>query len=129
MSAIDARQFEGLKKELEREKRARFTVVTGSMAPLIKAGDMIEVEPLAGSQPRRFDILVYWDGKILICHYVWHLQLAFQGAEQEFITRPLASTLDDLPVPSSRVLGRVISHKLSFFTKCKVVLAALLMKT
>lgn len=106
----------------ELKGRASFQgrIVSDSMEPLIKRGDEISVE--VGTQHlERFDIIVFLQDNKLICHYVWSVNkivtpLLFQ-------TRSLKG-LKDHPVPLENYLGKVISHRMSFWMKIKALLTA-----
>jgi signal peptidase I len=45
-------------------------IVSGSMAPLIQAGDQILVKKIAPSQIQLGDIITFWQGNILVTHRV-----------------------------------------------------------
>ena len=103
--------FKKLQAKLRHESYLIFRVTTGSMLPLIPIGGQIRVVPLFGL-PKRFDILVFWDGNLLICHYFWHLnQYPSDQGEPILVTRPLKGG-EDIPFSVNRVLGIVTSHRL-----------------
>ncbi len=78
------------------------------MAPLIRIGDEIVIEPIAKlSSLAKFDIVVFWDGEKPVCHYVLgHSSFAVEG-EPTLLTMGLASAELDRPVRESLILGRV----------------------
>jgi signal peptidase I len=95
------------------------TVVTGSMIPVIKIGEKIVVEVKARNI-KRFDIIVFVQNKKLICHYLWNMN--------RFIEPRLMQTRNigggkDYPIGEDDYIGKVISHKLSFFRKLKIILS------
>jgi hypothetical protein len=105
--------------------KVRFTAASGSMEPLIMTGSQIEVGPIDSFDDlRTFDILLFWNGERLICHYLWHINtLTNPDGERTVVTRPLASYQgEDLPVPTGHILGRIISHKISFWRKLAIIL-------
>jgi hypothetical protein len=109
---------------IQREKRVSFNVVSGSMEPLIMTGSQIDVAPVVAlDELRVFDILLFWNGRLLICHYLWHIN-AIPNADgsRTVVTRPLAFNGEDLPVPEDHILGKIVSHKISFWRKLKIIL-------
>ena len=118
-------EAESVKEAIRKEKRVGFTVVSGSMEPVIMTGQQIEVAPIDSLDDlRTFDILLFWNGKLLICHYLWHIN-SLPGSRRLklVITRPLASLKgEDLPVPVEHILGRIVSHKIPFWRKLKILL-------
>ena len=118
-------EVEAVRQTIKEEERVAFTVVSGSMEPVIMTGEQIEVAPIASiDELRTFDILLFWNGKLLICHYLWHIN-SLPGADgsRVVITRPLASLQgEDLPVPTPYILGKIVSHKIPFWRKLKVLL-------
>lgn len=105
--------------------RVAFTVVTGSMEPVIMTGEQIEVAPVATiDELRTFDILLFWNGKLLVCHYLWHINsIPGPDGSRTVVTRPLASyNAEDIPTSMQHVLGKIVSHKIPFWSKLKIVL-------
>jgi signal peptidase I len=110
---LSLKEFVGLKIQLQKNERIAFTVVSGSMEPLIMTGEPITVRRLNDHQLRRYDIVVFFDSHRLVCHYIWHKNFlkSVEGL-QTFVTRGMPG-YDDLPVSEDRILGLVASHKLS----------------
>lgn len=109
---VDKDQFEFLRAILKKRTVMPIEIVTGSMVPLISVGEVIQVAPL-NKTPKRFDIIVFWNKKILVCHYIWHCNsLEVQSGKQTFVTRGLVNPHEDIPCDEERILGRVISHKI-----------------
>jgi hypothetical protein len=120
--------FEELKAKLQQEKQLAVRVVTGSMEPVIEVGDELLVEDI--QEPLKlFDIIVYWNGSVYICHFVWSLNrhVRDQGARW-VVTRSLASAREDFPVLESDILGRVVDREIPFSRKLWIVLKAKLFK-
>ena len=91
----------------------KFTVVTGSMAPLIPVGATVVVE--SAGTPSKGDIIVFWQADKLICHILWHENRLMQdGGEKVYVTRPLTGQHLDISIRSQQILGVVISHTLSW---------------
>jgi len=93
------------------------TIVSGSMEPVIKVGEEILIEVKAKNL-KRFDIIVFVRDEKLVCHYLWNLN--------RFIRPLLLQTrniqgLRDYPIKEEDYIGKVVSHKLSFLRKLKIV--------
>jgi signal peptidase I len=77
-----------------------------SMRPAIEDGDLITVEPPGNDGVRAGDVILYYSVReTAVIHRVVRIDRA-QG-EIVMITRGDASSQNDSPVPSHRVLGRV----------------------
>ncbi|HEU4387713.1 MAG TPA: signal peptidase I [Blastocatellia bacterium] len=77
-----------------------------SMRPAIEDGDLVTVEPQGDQIARAGDVILYHSVReTAVIHRVVRIDRA-QG-EVVIITRGDASSQNDLPVPSHRVLGRV----------------------
>ena len=88
------------------------------MIPVINIGDEILVEVKAKNL-KRFDIIVFLQDDILICHYLWNLN--------RFIEPLLLQTRNmsggkDYPINEDAYIGKVLSHRLSFFRKLRIIL-------
>ena len=118
---LSEKDFLRLKKQITSGQRIAFTVASGSMAPVIKVGDFVEVGRM-DSAPKQYDILVFWNGSILVCHYLLHINaLNAPDGQPVYVTAGLAnSRFEDLPVNSSHVLGKVVSHGLGRLTRLKM---------
>ena len=85
--------------------------VTGySMWPVLKDGEMVEIEKIAPQDIRRFDILVFHDSEGLVCHYVWKIE------KEQLMCRSLCFNELDV-VSDDSVLGRLKNKKLSWGRK------------
>jgi signal peptidase I len=93
-------------------------IVSGSMDPVIKVGDQIVVE-VGHPDLKRFDIIVFHAHGKLICHYIWAYNRIFTPVL--FQTRSLFGNKDH-PIDHSSYLGKVVSHKLSWWRKCILLL-------
>jgi hypothetical protein len=89
----------------------KFTVVTGSMAPLIPVGGEIVVDTV--TTPKLGDIVVFWQEGLLICHILWHKNARLTDARGVSVlsTRPLDSHHWDLSIRSEQMLGRVLNYQ------------------
>ena len=93
-------------------------VITGSMHPVIKIGDGITVE-VGNLEIKRYDIIVIYAHGKLICHYLWAYNRIFKPVL--FQTRSLVGG-KDFPVDSSDYLGKVVSHRLSWWRRVRLLL-------
>jgi hypothetical protein len=92
-------------------------VITDSMVPVIKVGEAIVIA-VGDMDIKRFDIVVIYHDEKLICHYLWR--------KNKIITPVLLQTRNmaggyDYPVGLENYLGKVLSHKLSFWQKLKIL--------
>ena len=72
-----------------------------SMLPLLRAGDRVELLPVAPERLRRGDLLVFRQGEHLIVHRL----VARRGAS--WIARGDNLSAADPPIPAAAILGRV----------------------
>jgi signal peptidase I len=112
-----------LRQHIDSKGVALFKVVTGSMEPLIRIGDRIQV--VKRSRPiERFDILLFWNGEVPVCHLVWHVNhLRSETGGLVYITcpfNPKFGNREDLPVPEEQVLGHVISHRIGWLDRIRL---------
>ena len=101
-----------------RRKPLKVRCFGGSMTPLVRDGDVIEVVPPERAF-RRFDVIVFRHDGELICHYVSSLS-AFRDRDGRpcLLTRGIANTnTDPFPVEESEVLGIVRGVRLGFAQK------------
>jgi len=102
----------------------RFRIASESMSPLLKVGDEIVWEKVItpASDLRRFDLIVFRQNNKLFCHYLWSIN----SHRDVYVTKPLQSTdCEDLPLSSSDILGRLVSHRMNLYWRIKVVLCFL----
>lgn len=98
----------------------KYRVVSGSMEPLIQIGAELILESVKLEDIKRFDILVFKETPIYMCHYVWHVNKTFNKGD--IITRSLKEGHCDDAFGFEKVLGRVVNYKIGFLTKCKILL-------
>lgn len=114
---ISDSDFKKLQLFLLKDRKREFNVITPSMHPLIKVGQKITVEPIKDpSSLKIFDIILFRQHGVMICHYVWHFSALKQG---EIITRSIAGGID-LPISYDDILGRVTSHKIGLLRRLKI---------
>lgn len=117
--------FTALSLLLAKRRKMDFKVVTDSMTPLIAVGAKIQVESLE-DEPSRFDILVFWNGRLLICHFLWFTNQITDPCEGPiYITRNLLNEGEDLPIPGKHVLGRVTNFRIPTLTRLGILWSAL----
>lgn len=116
--------FAAVKKQLHLQKKMIVRIVSGSMEPLIKTGENIELEEFASfAQLKRFDVIVFYYRNTLICHFLWHVNdVIKRDGKTILVTRPLARNGEDFPVTEDMVLGWIPSKQMTFFQKLKATL-------
>jgi signal peptidase len=77
------------------------------MHPTIRHGDLITVEPVAPSNLKRGDIILYRLQNDFIAHRLVNIKKR-NGCGLTFILRGDASTTCDAPVKPTQVLGKVV---------------------
>ena len=112
-------------KELNTQKTISVQIVSNSMEPIIKTGEIIHVEKLTG-EPKIFDILVFYQNNIFLCHYFWKKNTYIDNDGKNYLTRALASHGADIPFSRDQILGRVVGKHLSFLRQYRIVLRELL---
>ena len=85
----------------------RFRAPGTSMHPTIRHGDVITVEPVAPSNLKRGDIILYRLQKSFVAHRLVNIEER-NGCGLTFILRGDASTSCDAPVGAQQVLGKVV---------------------
>ena len=119
---VDKFTFETLKHIIATKGKVRFKVASGSMEPLIAVNSEIDVYPLQG-KPKKFDIIVFWDGQILTCHYVRHVNaIPASNGEELFVTGGLDSRFEDWPVRTSQILGILKEPVISGFWQFRLLI-------
>lgn len=106
-------EFQKLKKLMIFKSK----VVTGSMVPVINIGEEVVVE-VGQENIKRFDIIVIYLNEKLICHFLW--------SKNKIVHPILLQTRNmqkkyDFPVTEDHYLGKVISHKISFWRKLRLL--------
>jgi signal peptidase len=88
----------------------RFRAPGTSMHPTIRHGDLITVEPVAPTNLKRGDIILYRIQSGLIAHRIVNIERR-NGCGRTLILRGDASVSDDAPVKPEQVLGKVVCLK------------------
>ena len=106
-----------LKDEIISRPFFRGKIITGSMIPVINIGEEITVEVKAKNL-KRFDIIVFMQDDVLVCHYLWNIN--------RFIEPLLLQTRNisggrDYPIKEEDYIGKVVSHRMSFLRKLRII--------
>lgn len=95
-----------------------FKVVSDSMHPVIKINDLLQLEPAQNSL-KRFDIILFKRNSVLVTHYIWKNQIAFNNS---LITRSLKNIYrDEEPVNLSEIVGVVSNYQIPALVRFKVL--------
>lgn len=108
---------EEMKKKILSQTFFKGRIVSGSMVPVINIGEEIVVEVKARDL-KRFDIVVFLDEGKLICHYLWTIN---RLVEPRLMQTRNTYGHKDFPIREEDYIGRVISHRLSFWRKLKII--------
>ena len=103
-------EFKVLKLKIQ-SSPLEITISTGSMSPWIRAGEVVKVSAINPDLLQPFDIIVFFDGKSLICHMIYKINT------ENIITIGLNSYKFDRPVEFKNILGIVDNLKFSFVRK------------
>lgn len=114
-------EFAVVQKQLQSEGQLSFQVVTGSMVPLISVGDFIVVEPVDPTVLKRFDVIVFWRGSVLVCHFVWWKNRFLSPNGTRTFSTGGIRMLDDVVVAEEMILGKVVSHQMTLWYRLMVV--------
>lgn len=108
---------EDVKKSILSNSFFKGKVVSGSMEPVVMIGDDIVVE-IKSLDLKRFDIIVFVQDQKLICHYLWTTNKFIRPILMQ--TRSMSGARD-FPIKEENYIGKVVSHRLSFFQKMKIL--------
>ena len=125
---ISQSHFEFLKETLGKQGHLNIRIISDSMEPVIKTGEELQVLPCVSdfNLLNRFDILVFWNGKYFVCHYLWNKnQLSFNKKEKLLTTRGLKNLYEDFPIQESHILGVLPNRRIPFWWKLKIYLRSL----
>jgi hypothetical protein len=120
-------QLSRLKKKIRVHKELQIKIVSGSMWPILEVNEFAMIRPILN--PEIGDILVFWNGKILIAHRLKAIQKNLLTEEVEYITAPANPKFgEDLPIGFDSILGvvtkvrysRIIYWKYFIYRKAKI---------
>ena len=110
---------EEIKQKILAQPFFKGKIVSGSMIPVINIGEEILIEVKARNL-KRFDIIVFLREEKLICHYLWNINRVVKPLLLQ--TRNIKGG-KDYPIKEEDYIGKVLSHKLSFFRKLRIVIS------
>lgn len=114
---MDKLAVELIKNKVQKEA-ANIQIVSGSMLPLIKIDEQLDLVRLP-TELKVFDIIVFYDNEKLVCHFVWKDQRDFN---KSVITRSLREPYkNETPRDYNNIIGWVPSKKVPFKTKAKII--------
>ena len=96
-----------IREEMAQGTTFRFRVISGSMAPLIAAGDEIVVERASADRLRRGDIVLYTVGGAFHTHRL--LARRRHGSATLLVTKGDTSLNPDQPWREEQLLGKVVA--------------------
>lgn len=100
----------------------KYQVVSDSMMPLIPIGSEITIKKIQDvDRLKKFDIIVFKSGNLLMCHYYWHQNQHFDKGM--ITTRALKSGGHDIPFDKNKILGIVTNFKLSGWMKISIIVS------
>lgn len=108
---------ENVKKKILAQPFFKGKIVSGSMIPVIAIGEEITVE-IKARELKRFDIIVFVQNQKLICHYLWTMNKIVEPRLMQ--TRSMGGG-KDFPISEDEYIGKVISHRLSWWNKLKII--------
>ncbi len=108
MSEID---FQRLKAKIHQRGYIRTDLRGTSMLPLLKDGQEVLIQKLT-AELKTFDSIVFWNGKVLICHVIKHIN----SISKSYVTTGLLLQKEDTPVMEHQILGQA-TIKIPFFLK------------
>jgi signal peptidase I len=114
-------EFKALQKKLSEEGQIRCQILSDSMLPVLATGDVVTIEPILDYQKlNQFDVIVYFNGNVLICHYFLKINRLKNSLGQDcLITKGLFAKHWDLLVPVDQVLGICTDVKISPLLKMR----------
>lgn len=126
---IDFKTFLILKSFLETKGELVMNIKGVSMNPVLYEKDCVSVVPTKSlNSLKRFDVIIFWQNNILICHYFWRTNTYFQNNSSDLdskilTTRPLNPLRGyDHPIKMSEILGIVPMVKINWWLKLKIIL-------
>ncbi len=106
-----------LKQELKRAKKLKIKIMSGSMSPVLKTDEILEVSWIPKNfEPQKYDIFVYWDGMRLIGHYFYEKANLLNDQNEVWIFKCLIAKSEDFPVARKEVIG-IVNKKIPFLRR------------
>ncbi len=101
-----------LRESMQQGNVATLTLSSNSMAPLLQAGDQIQIEPITVADLRRGDVVTFLDEQNsaeLTTHRFWGIHSAETGIQ--LIARGDRPLLFDAPFEPRNLIGRVVARQ------------------
>lgn len=96
----------------------KYRVISNSMEPLIPTGSELILEKVDSLNLKQFDIIVFEEKDMLICHYISHINKLYDRGY--ITTKSLLNGLEDVPFSPEKVKGRVTNFKISTLLKLRI---------
>ena len=124
---IDFTAFQMIQIALKKKCQLDVRVLGKSMNPILFEEDILTVYPLLSLENlKRFDVIIFWQNNLLICHYFWRFNTHFQTDSTTLLTRPLNPVrAHDHPIEMSQVLGIVPSVYINRWLRFKILFYAI----
>lgn len=107
--------LEYFKKKLNINQHGEIRIVSDSMSPLIKSGEILKIIPLP-SKLDRFDIVLFNYQGEPYCHFFWGI-----NSNDQICTKSLKSPQkNDFPISKNNLIGVIANKKITFWQKVKV---------
>ena len=103
-------EFQSLRNDLNSIGGLKLILGGQSMAPAIKDRETVSFVPVDARRLRKFDIVAFYDRHSLVCHYVSEI------TNEHCVCKSLQFPGEDC-VPFESLLGRVSSHRLTWWRK------------
>lgn len=104
---MDLLKFRTLKLKLEQEGILSLRIASGSMAPVLRTGQIITVKKTKLSELKKFDIIVFLQNERIMCHFLWSVQIDKEN-QQTLITKSVENPTEiDIPLKEGLLLGKV----------------------
>ena len=111
--SFDSIPLSQFKKLIEKQGYFFCRIISDSMMPLIQLNDRARIEPVGPvGDLKPFDIIVFFDGERLNCHFLW--KISSRGDKHELLTRSLKNPhSNDLPITAEHLLGKVTNFRIN----------------
>jgi hypothetical protein len=92
------------------------------MEPVLKVGSSYKLIQSPFTALKKFDVVVFWTGEVLVAHYVWHINSTVDKGT--LVTRSLRPGTEDLPLQHEQIMGKVFEVQIPLRIRMKIVLSA-----
>jgi hypothetical protein len=91
-------------------------IMSDSMSPVLKVGESYLVSKIERDyKPKKFEILIYWNGEKLIAHYFNEIARLAETNEDVWIFKSIKSkNKEDFPVRPESIVG-IVNKKISVY--------------